>query len=125
MLPTRRHSPPQRASHPATVTIEALDGRRGCTILVRNRSVQPAAGTAATKAHQGATLMKTLTSVACVLLMLGAGASAQTLDDLKKDGNGGSTDNILTHGMGYHQQRYSPLQRDQQADRQASGAGVE
>src|SRR6516165_7115153 len=53
--------------------------------------------------------MKTLTSVACVLLMLGAGASAQTLDDLKKDGNGGSTDNILTYGMGYHQQRYSPL----------------
>src|SRR5262249_29156340 len=32
-----------------------------------------------------------------------------TLDDLKKDGNGGSTDNILTYGMGYHQQRYSPL----------------
>jgi len=53
--------------------------------------------------------MKTLTSVACVLLMLGVGASAQTLDDLKKDGNGGSTDNILTYGMGYHQQRYSPL----------------
>jgi alcohol dehydrogenase (cytochrome c) len=53
--------------------------------------------------------MKTLTSVACVLLMLGAGASAQTLDDLKKDGNGGSTDNILTYGMGYHQHRYSPL----------------
>jgi len=53
--------------------------------------------------------MKILTSVACVLLMLGAGASAQTLDDLKKDGNGGSTDNILTYGMGYHQQRYSPL----------------
>jgi len=41
--------------------------------------------------------------------MLGAGASAQTLDDLKRDGNGGSTDNILTYGMGYHQQRYSPL----------------
>ena len=49
--------------------------------------------------------MKTLTSVACVLLMLGAGASAQTLDDLKRDGNGGSTDNILTYGMGYSQHR--------------------
>src|SRR5262249_6755411 len=108
MLPIRRHSPPQRASHPS-VAVEALDGRRGCTILARNRSVQPAAGTAPRTAHQGATLMKTLTSVACVLLMLGAGASAQTLDDLKKDGNGGSTDNILTYGMGYHQQRYSPL----------------
>src|SRR5260370_1294484 len=42
---------------------------------------------------------------------LGSGASAQTLDDLKKDGNGGSTDNILTYGMGYHQQRYSPLKQ--------------
>src|SRR5262249_46650810 len=36
---------------------------------------------------------------------------AQTLDDLKKDGNGGSTDNILTYCMGYHQQRYSPLKQ--------------
>jgi len=53
--------------------------------------------------------MKILASAACVLWLLGAGASAQTLDDLKKDGNGGSTDNILTYGMGYHQQRYSPL----------------
>jgi alcohol dehydrogenase (cytochrome c) len=55
--------------------------------------------------------MKILASAACVLLLLGAGASAQTLDDLKKDGNGGSTDNILTYGMGYHQQRYSPLKQ--------------
>ena len=54
--------------------------------------------------------MKTFAS-ACVLLLLGAGAAAQTLDDLKKDGNGGSTDNILTYGMGYHQQRYSPLKQ--------------
>jgi alcohol dehydrogenase (cytochrome c) len=53
--------------------------------------------------------MKMLASAACVVLLLGAGASAQTLEDLKKDGNGGSTDNILTYGMGYHQQRYSPL----------------
>src|SRR3954465_7128637 len=55
--------------------------------------------------------MKTLASAACVVLLLGAGASAQTLDDLKKDGNGGSTDNVLTYGMGYHQQRYSPLKQ--------------
>src|SRR6478672_9175145 len=55
--------------------------------------------------------MKTIASAACVLLLLGAGASAQTLDDLKKDGKGGSTDNILTYGMGYHQQRYSPLKQ--------------
>jgi alcohol dehydrogenase (cytochrome c) len=44
-------------------------------------------------------------------LLLGTGAAAQTFDDLKKDGNGGSTDNILTYGMGYHQQRYSPLKQ--------------
>jgi alcohol dehydrogenase (cytochrome c) len=62
-------------------------------------------------AYQGATLMKIFASAACVLLLLGTGASAQTLDDLKKDGNGGSTDNILTYGMGYHQQRYSPLKQ--------------
>ncbi len=55
--------------------------------------------------------MNTLASAACALLLLGSGASAQTLDDLKKDGNGGSTDNILTYGMGYHQQRYSPLKQ--------------
>jgi alcohol dehydrogenase (cytochrome c) len=45
------------------------------------------------------------------VLLLGTGATAQTFDDLKKDGNGGSTDNILTYGMGYHQQRYSPLKQ--------------
>src|SRR4029453_4483437 len=55
--------------------------------------------------------MKTLASATCVLFLLGAGASAQTLDDLKKDGNGGSTDNVLPYGMGYHQQRYSPLKQ--------------
>jgi alcohol dehydrogenase (cytochrome c) len=55
--------------------------------------------------------MKLIASAASVLLFLGAAASGQTLDDLKKDGNGGSTDNILTYGMGYHQQRYSPLKQ--------------
>ena len=53
--------------------------------------------------------MKTIASAATVLLLLGAGASAQTLDDLKNDGK--NTDNILTYGMGYHQQRYSPLKQ--------------
>ncbi len=53
--------------------------------------------------------MKTIISAACGLLLLGAGASAQTLDDLKNDGK--NTDNILTYGMGYHQQRYSPLKQ--------------
>jgi hypothetical protein len=40
--------------------------------------------------------MNTLASAACALLLLGSDAAAQTFDDLKKDGNGGSTDNILT-----------------------------
>jgi alcohol dehydrogenase (cytochrome c) len=53
--------------------------------------------------------MKTIASAAAVLLLLGASASAQTLDDLKKDGK--NTDNILTYGMGYHQQRHSPLKQ--------------
>src|SRR5262249_54911989 len=60
---------------------------------------------------QGATLMKFTVSAACVVLLLGAGAAAQTLDELRKDGNGGSTDNVLTYGMGYHQHRYSPLKQ--------------
>ena len=55
--------------------------------------------------------MNTFASAVCVVLLLGTGAAAQTFDDLKKDGNGGSTDNILTYGMGYHQQRYSPLKQ--------------
>ncbi len=47
------------------------------------------------------------------LLVLAAGiASAQTLDELKADGqltDALKTDNVLTYGMGYHLQRYSPL----------------
>jgi alcohol dehydrogenase (cytochrome c) len=35
--------------------------------------------------------------------------NAQTQQDLTADGNGGSTDNVLTYGMGYHQQRFSKL----------------
>ena len=58
-----------------------------------------------------ATASTIVASTAAILFLLGVGASAQTLDDLKKDGNGGSTDNILTYGMGYHQHRYSPLKQ--------------
>ena len=36
-------------------------------------------------------------------------AIAQTDQDLRADGKGGSTDNVLTYGMGYHQNRYSRL----------------
>ena len=42
---------------------------------------------------------------------LTATASAQSVQDLVRDGNGGNTDNVLTYGMGYHQQRYSKLDR--------------
>ena len=55
--------------------------------------------------------MKPIASAAIVLAVFCTAASAQTLDDLKKDGNGGSTDNVLTYGMGYHQKRYSPLKQ--------------
>ena len=53
--------------------------------------------------------MRVIASAASMLLLLGAAASAQTLDDLKNDGK--NTDNILTYGMGYHQQRYSTLKQ--------------
>ena len=53
--------------------------------------------------------MKLPSIVAFVLLAGGAATSAQTLDDLKNDGK--NTDNILTYGMGYHQNRYSPLKQ--------------
>jgi alcohol dehydrogenase (cytochrome c) len=36
---------------------------------------------------------------------------AQTQQDLVRDGKGGSTDNVLTYGMGYNQNRYSALKQ--------------
>src|SRR4029077_7873498 len=51
--------------------------------------------------------MKAIASAGAALLVVGAIATAQTLDDLKNDGK--NTDNILTYGMGYAQQRYSAL----------------
>ena len=53
--------------------------------------------------------MKLLITAAAVLFALGGAASAQTLDDLKNDGK--NTDNILTYGMGYSQNRFSPLKQ--------------
>ena len=53
--------------------------------------------------------MKFASLVAGLLLVGGAAATAQTLDDLKNDGK--NTDNILTYGMGYGQNRYSPLKQ--------------
>jgi alcohol dehydrogenase (cytochrome c) len=46
-------------------------------------------------------------AVASTLLLLAGATSAQTLDDLKNDGR--NPDNILTYGMGYRLNRYSPL----------------
>jgi alcohol dehydrogenase (cytochrome c) len=46
---------------------------------------------------------------AALVAAFGVSARAQTLQDLVRDGNGGSTDNVLTYGMGYQQHRYSPL----------------
>jgi alcohol dehydrogenase (cytochrome c) len=48
---------------------------------------------------------------AIALLAASAIAHAQTQEELLRDGNGGSTDNVLTYGMGYYQQRYSPLKQ--------------
>src|SRR6267154_2223745 len=58
--------------------------------------------------HQGE-LMKFIASASAVLYLSAAAVTAQTLDDLKSDGK--NSDNILTYGMGYHQQRYSPLRQ--------------
>src|SRR5260221_12511790 len=53
--------------------------------------------------------MKFIASAIAVLCLSAAAVTAQTLDDLKSDGK--NSDNILTYGMGYHQQRYSPLRQ--------------
>ena len=53
--------------------------------------------------------MKLIAPALSLLLLSGAIASAQTLDDLKNDGK--NTDNILTYGMGYGENRYSPLKQ--------------
>jgi alcohol dehydrogenase (cytochrome c) len=48
-------------------------------------------------------------AAAAVAVMLAGTASAQTLDDLKNDGK--NPDNVLTYGMGYSLNRYSPLKQ--------------
>jgi alcohol dehydrogenase (cytochrome c) len=44
-------------------------------------------------------------------LLAAAPALSQSLDDLKNDGNGKNTSNVLTYGMGYGQNRYSPIKQ--------------
>lgn len=48
---------------------------------------------------------------AALFAACGAAAFAQTQQDLARDGSGGNTDNVLTYGMGYHQNRYSKLKQ--------------
>jgi alcohol dehydrogenase (cytochrome c) len=51
----------------------------------------------------------TASAIATLILLGAAPAWSQSLDDLKNDGK--NTDNVLTYGMGYHQQRYSTLKQ--------------
>ncbi len=53
--------------------------------------------------------MRQFALVVALAVGITGNAVAQTERDLRADGNGGSTDNILTYGMGYHQNRFSPL----------------
>jgi alcohol dehydrogenase (cytochrome c) len=53
--------------------------------------------------------MKTLLLATAAFCLFAGTVLAQTEADLRRDGNGGSTDNVLTYGMGYHQHRFSPL----------------
>ncbi len=53
--------------------------------------------------------MKHISSVIGLSLLFATGVAAQTLNDLKNDGK--NTDNVLTYGMGYGENRYSPLKQ--------------
>jgi alcohol dehydrogenase (cytochrome c) len=53
--------------------------------------------------------MRAIASAAILFLTLAAPVSAQTLDELRNDGK--NSDNVLTYGMGYGLQRYSPLKQ--------------
>src|SRR4030081_3145605 len=53
--------------------------------------------------------MKRLIVVVAALFFVVTSALAQTPEDLKNDGK--NTDNVLTCGMGCHQNRYSPLKQ--------------
>ena len=50
--------------------------------------------------------------IAILAVAFAGGATAQTDAQLRADGTkAGNTDNVLTYGMGYHQNRYSPLDK--------------
>src|SRR5438105_2173934 len=54
-------------------------------------------------------MMRELRMVAVLAAAVALPVYAQTLEELKNDGK--NTDNVLTYGMGYHQNRYSPLKQ--------------
>src|SRR5215813_14366203 len=56
---------------------------------------------------EGERIMRAIVSCAAILFSVGTSALAQTQQELNADGR--NTDNVLTYGMGYHQNRYSPL----------------
>ena len=56
-------------------------------------------------------IMKKILGAIALLAAAHSPLYAQSLQDLARDGKGGSTDNVLTYGMGYHQQRYSTLKQ--------------
>ena len=51
--------------------------------------------------------MKALLLATALAVLLSVGGYAQTADELVK--GAANTANVLNYGMGYHQQRYSPL----------------
>ena len=53
--------------------------------------------------------MKKYALALALAIAITGNAAAQSERDLRADGRGGSTDNVLTYGMGYHQNRYSAL----------------
>jgi alcohol dehydrogenase (cytochrome c) len=52
-------------------------------------------------------MIRDLVVAVALLLWVAVPAPAQTQDELRNDGK--NSDNVLTYGMGYHQNRYSPL----------------
>src|SRR5579859_1501838 len=83
----------------------ALDRWGRCANLSLN-DVTTAEGRAIRR--HGRIFMKAI-AAAVVMAMFAGAASAQTLDDLKNDGK--NPDNVLTYGMGYGLNRYSPLKQ--------------
>ena len=53
--------------------------------------------------------MKNILATLAIICTVSLNALAQTNQDLIANGKNGSTDEVLTYGMGYNQNRYSPL----------------